>query len=40
MIEYLSYERCKANNKSRYFKLFRNQDGFYMEMGADIGECI
>ena len=34
MIEYLSYERCKANNKSRYFKLFRDQDGFYMEIGA------
>lgn len=34
MIEYLSYERCKANNKSRYFKLFRDQNGFYIELAA------
>ena len=34
MIQYLSFERCKPNSESRYFKLFRKQDGYYLEIAA------
>ncbi len=34
MIQYLSFERCKPNSESRYFKLFRNQDDYYLEIAT------
>ena len=34
MIQYLSFERCKPDNESRYFKLFHKQGGYYLEIAT------
>ncbi len=34
MVEYLSFERCKPDNGSRYFKLFKKDEGYYLEIAA------
>lgn len=34
MIQYLSFERCKPDNESRYIKIFQKQDGYYLEIAA------
>ena len=34
MIQYLSFERCKQDSESRYFKLFRKQDRYYLEIAV------
>ena len=32
MIQYLAFEICKSNNESRYYKLWRESDGYYLEV--------